>query len=161
MRAATWKQLTLKDLYYRICSLNIPGMTLLTHPGVAEKTETIERYLKSKSLDCKIYDITNKDSISDRDLQFLLRKLGIAFEENIDNNNYYYEIGGAARTTYEFRKKILDGKLSSPLPYLLRNGNLLARLNVEKQCWDVVAGMFAVRHLHIQDFELGDLEESD
>lgn len=159
MRATTWKQVVLKDLYYTICRLKIPGMVLLTHPSVSDKSAVIENYLKSKSINYKVYDITNKDSISDRDLQFVFQKLGIVFEETIDNNKYSYEIGGAAKSTYEFRKKVLKGKLNSPLPYLLNNGKHIASFNPERQCWSVVAGPYAVRYLHLDSFDLDDMGE--
>jgi hypothetical protein len=125
MRSLTWKQVELKSNYYRICSLSDEYCIVLTSPHY--KVEMAKAYdiLTAHNIKPKVIDITVKEEINDKDLDFLISRFSIYFEF-LGDSDRSYNPRSIFSSLHEFRKALSEGKINAPLPYIIRNGQMEA-----------------------------------
>lgn len=123
MRSVTWSQIDLSEIYPSICQIRHEGCIVLTTPSSREKLDELIASQSSINKDIKIIDITNRNDICDKDLDFILR-----------NKNIYWRTPGNEfhRTSYphyalsesmsDFRKLLIDGAIDGNIPYVIREG---------------------------------------
>ncbi|WP_083468247.1 NYN domain-containing protein [Methylobacterium tarhaniae] len=122
MRANSWKQFSLRHSFIDLCRLEHDRRMVLVCPQSREKVEILTRILDQDNLLYDVIDISNKDDISDKDLEFLLRNQRISFSKRGENNGNKYHFTSHAKTIYDFRKLVADGSAIGSFPFIINNG---------------------------------------
>jgi uncharacterized LabA/DUF88 family protein len=90
MRSLTWKQVELNQMYSHLCSIKTDGKYLIfTSPTVDALTNEAKMILNEQGKKYDVFDLTDTDAISDKDMKFVLSNLNIYVSEKRRDQSEY------------------------------------------------------------------------
>ena len=122
IRSITWKQVTLSEHYPALSRIRHDGYIVLTAPPCASELEQVLRAAPVPHDQMRIVDITEKDQVSNKDLDFILKNLGLYWKSADDEPHRMFGHRYLSESLDELRQRIADGSLKGHLPYVLRDG---------------------------------------
>lgn len=126
MRSLTWKQIDLTDRYFGLCSVAHDDRIILTVPSAAERLKQATALLDEHGLAYKVIDISQKDEITDKDLDFLLSNQNLFFRKKDGQAGHSYARRMISTSMYEFRKALHEGAIEGNFPYIIHCGKMEA-----------------------------------
>lgn len=120
MRAVTWAQFGLEDRYPYISTINCNEYIILTTKTQRKQENAILEILKSENY--KLIDITNVESISNKDLAFILKNQSIYFKSKKDLSGSTYGYNQFSDKIDVLRQKLKDGEIYGDFPRVIKNG---------------------------------------
>jgi uncharacterized LabA/DUF88 family protein len=128
MRAITWSQMNLQELYPAICSIEHDDYIILTAPACNSELEQLLEAAPVERNQMRVIDITDKNQIHDKDLSFLMSSLNLYWNTGADLSSQF-EYRRFTSDLHEFRRRVADGGLRGSLPCVIRNGHCQIQFN--------------------------------
>ncbi|MCZ7486653.1 NYN domain-containing protein [Rhizobium rhizogenes] len=129
IRSITWKQVALSEQYPALSRIRHDGYIVLTAPPRMNETAQVINAAQVPHDQMRIIDITKKDQISDKDLNFMIKNLGLYWKSSADDTERMFSQTYLSEDTNELRQRIADGSLQGQLPYVLHDGLCEAYFN--------------------------------
>jgi len=123
MRSISWSQIDLTDHYPYLCKINADNYMILSAPDCETELAELKAAAPVSENKISIIDITDKEQISDNDLNFLMSHLGLYWKKYGAEDSRIHESHKKFDNIFTFRKSLLEKKIYGNLPYVLRNGN--------------------------------------
>jgi len=121
MRAITWAQVELVEIYPLLCTIDHDGYIILTAPPCSHELEELLGAAPVPRDQIKIIDITDKGKIHDKDLAFLLASLRLSWKSNPEHF-VPYDYAKLKASSPQFRRDVANGSLRGNLPCAIKNG---------------------------------------
>lgn len=128
MRSLTWKQVDLAGQFSRLSRLVHEDTVIISAPEYKEKEDHVTGIITKNGGNPRVIDLSDKISISDRDLIWLVGNQGLYFSEpKTDNTSRSWGPNISPGSVYDFRKLLFDKKMKANLPHVMFNGRKQAR----------------------------------
>lgn len=137
MRSITWAQVELQELYSSICTIQHEDYIVLTAPPYENKLQEVLEAAPMTRDKIRIIDITDKSTITDKDLGFLLSSLWL-FWHRTNERGITHSYNRVASDLNEFRRLVGTGELLGCLPCVVCNGQ--RQVFFEGNRWIQMAG---------------------
>ncbi|MDR3466804.1 MAG: NYN domain-containing protein [Xanthobacteraceae bacterium] len=128
MRAITWSQMNLRELYTAICTIEHDDYIVLTAPSCNRELEQLIDAAPVERNQMRVIDITDKHQIHDKDLLFLVSSLHLHWSTNRDPSTQF-AYRRITSDLHEFRRRVADGSLRGSLPCVIGNGRIQIQFN--------------------------------